>query len=218
MPVIEDDPYGRLRYSGAEAPALSALPGGHGRIYLGTLSKILSPGLRLAWLVAPDRALYERPRQRRNRRRICTRLPSRSAWPGVIFASRESCLRILAALRQAYGRRRDRHAARPGAASARRLPLDAARWRPFPLGRGPAGDRHHRAADGSLMAQKVAFVPGAPFWVGRAVRNTLRLNFSNATEERIEEGVRRLGDAIRAAESLHLPPAQLAPASPVTLS
>jgi 2-aminoadipate transaminase len=42
----------------------------------------------------------------------------------------------------------------------------------------------------------VAFVPGEPFWVGSPARNTLRLNFSNATEERIEEGVRRLGAAI----------------------
>ena len=67
------------------------------------------------------------------------------------------------------------------------------------------------------MAQKVAFVPGEPFWVGRTVRNTLRLNFSNATEERIEEGVRRLGEVIRAGASFHLPPAQLASTSPVAL-
>jgi len=43
---------------------------------------------------------------------------------------------------------------------------------------------------------KVAFVPGAPFWVNRDVRNTMRLNFSNATEDMIVEGVRRLGDLV----------------------
>jgi 2-aminoadipate transaminase len=47
--------------------------------------------------------------------------------------------------------------------------------------------------------RKVAFVPGLPFWVGQAVRSTLRLNFSNSTPERIEEGVRRLGLTIKAA-------------------
>ena len=47
--------------------------------------------------------------------------------------------------------------------------------------------------------RKVAFVPGHPFWVGPAVRSTLRLNFSNSTAERIEEGVRRLGLTMKAA-------------------
>jgi len=45
-------------------------------------------------------------------------------------------------------------------------------------------------------ARNVAFVPGEPFWVGSPARNTLRLNFSNATAERIEEGIRRLGAVI----------------------
>jgi 2-aminoadipate transaminase len=47
--------------------------------------------------------------------------------------------------------------------------------------------------------EKVAFVPGAPFWVDSPVKNTMRLNFSNATEARIEEGIARLGAVIRAA-------------------
>jgi 2-aminoadipate transaminase len=45
--------------------------------------------------------------------------------------------------------------------------------------------------------EKIAFVPGAPFWVGEPVRNTLRLNFSNATEARINEGLARLGRVVR---------------------
>ncbi|MBP8257259.1 MAG: aminotransferase class I/II-fold pyridoxal phosphate-dependent enzyme, partial [Opitutaceae bacterium] len=49
------------------------------------------------------------------------------------------------------------------------------------------------------LTQKVAFVPGAPFWVNRPVRNTLRLNFSNASEERIEQGIARLGATLGAA-------------------
>jgi 2-aminoadipate transaminase len=46
------------------------------------------------------------------------------------------------------------------------------------------------------ISQKVAFVPGEPFWTGTPMRNTLRLNFSNASEERIEEGISRLGRAV----------------------
>jgi len=46
-------------------------------------------------------------------------------------------------------------------------------------------------------AQKVAFVPGAPCWVGKDIRNTLRLNFSNASEERIRDGIARLGNTLK---------------------
>lgn len=54
-----------------------------------------------------------------------------------------------------------------------------------------------RALFAEAMSRSVAFVPGDAFWVGRAVRNTLRLSFSNTTEACIDEGVQRLGAAIR---------------------
>jgi 2-aminoadipate transaminase len=60
VPIVEDDPYGRLRFSGPDVPPLAAMPGGESVLYLGTSSKILAPGLRVAWLVAPDREVYER--------------------------------------------------------------------------------------------------------------------------------------------------------------
>jgi 2-aminoadipate transaminase len=215
VPVIEDDPYGQLRYSGAPAPALSALPGGHGRIYLGTLSKILAPGLRLAWLIAPDRALYDQLVTAKQAADLHTSsFTQRLAWrylcqPGALSAH-------LATLRQTYGRRRDAMLR----ALERHLPAGCRWTRPdgglfLWVDMPPAIDTTVLLAE--AMAQKVAFVPGEPFWVGRTVRNTLRLNFSNATEERIEEGVRRLGEVIRAGASFHLPPAQLASTSPVAL-
>jgi len=55
VPVVEDDPYEQMRYSGEALSALGALPGAPDRLYLGTASKILCPGLRIAWLVVPDR-------------------------------------------------------------------------------------------------------------------------------------------------------------------
>jgi 2-aminoadipate transaminase len=51
----------------------------------------------------------------------------------------------------------------------------------------------------AALHERVAFVPGEPFWIGTPRRHTLRLNFSNASDERIEEGVRRLGAVIRSA-------------------
>ena len=78
LPVIEDDPYGRLRFAGKASPALSAQPGMPGGAYLGTSSKILAPGMRVAWMVVPSRGLYERP----SRRLTCTPPPSPSGSCG----------------------------------------------------------------------------------------------------------------------------------------
>lgn len=74
LPLIEDDPYSELRYEGGDVPAVRALPGGDDVIYLGTFSKILAPGLRLGWVVAPRPVIQrlELP----NRAPICTR----TAW------------------------------------------------------------------------------------------------------------------------------------------
>jgi 2-aminoadipate transaminase len=196
VPVIEDDPYGRLRYSGPDVPAVSALPGGHERVYLGTWSKILAPGLRLAWLVAPNRALFEQLVTAKQATDLHTSsFTQRLVWrylrpPGVLAAH-------LATLGAAYGRRRDAMLR----ALERHLPAGCVWTKPagglflwvevppeidtIPLLR-------------AALARQVAFVPGEPFWVGRPARNTLRLNFSNASEDRIEEGIRRLGEVLAA--------------------
>jgi 2-aminoadipate transaminase len=199
VPVIEDDPYGSMRYSGAPLSAVSALPGAHDWLYLGTMSKVLCPGLRIAWLVAPDRALYERLVSAKQAADLQTSsFTQRAAWryvrqPGALGAH-------LAGLQTAYGRRRDAMLQALG----RHLP-DGCRWtRPdgglFIWVEVPSTIDTVRLL-ARAMEQKVAFVPGAPFWVGEARRNTLRLNFTNASEERIEAGIRRLGEAIHSSLS-----------------
>lgn len=195
VPILEDDPYGRLRYSGQELPALASSPDARGCLYLGTSSKIVAPGLRVAWLVAPDRAMAERLVTAKQAADLHTSsFTQRTVWRYLKDHYRlESHVRTLT---QAYGRRRDVMLS----ALERHLPADCTWTRPdgglFLWVRLPAAldtiELLARAAE-----QKVAFVPGAPFWVGGSVRNTLRLNFSNATEERIEEGIRRLGAVVK---------------------
>jgi 2-aminoadipate transaminase len=195
VPLLEDDPYGRLRYDGEDLPALVSLPEAQDWLYLGTASKILAPGLRVAWLVASDAAIYERLVSAKQAADLHTSsFTQRLVWrhlrrPGEL----ETHLETLCA---AYRRRRDAMLA----ALARHLP-PGCRWtRPegglfLWVELPPAID----AADlfAAALRENVAFVPGEPFWVGEPRRNTLRLNFSNATEERIAEGVRRLGAALR---------------------
>jgi len=197
VPLLEDDPYGRLRYSGAAQAALSSLPGARDWLYLGTASKILAPGLRVAWLAASDPAIHERLVSAKQAADLHTSsLTQRLVWryvrrPGILEAHVENLCSV-------YRRRRDAMLA----ALARDLPAGCRWTRPegglflwveLPVGVDAARLFH------AALHENVAFVPGEPFWVGEPRRNTLRLNFSNATEERIGEGVRRLGAAIRAA-------------------
>ncbi len=197
VPILEDDPYGRLRYGGVPQSALVTLAGADSWLYLGTTSKVLAPGLRVAWLVASDPAIYERLVTAKQAADLHTSaFTQRLVWhyvrrPGAL----EAHVRDLCGV---YRRRRDAMLA----GLARELP-PGCRWtRPegglflwveLPPGSDTAELFH------AALRQKVAFVPGEAFWVGEARCNTLRLNFSNADESRIATGLARLGAAIRAA-------------------
>jgi 2-aminoadipate transaminase len=196
LPILEDDPYGSLRYSGAPLPALASLPGADRALYLGTVSKILAPGLRVAWIVARDRALYDRLVVAKQSCDLHTSsltqriVASYVAVPGRLAAH-------VARLCQVYRTRRDLMLE----AVARTLPAGS-RWTEpsgglFLWVRLPGGIDTTALLPVAVAAQ-VAFVPGAPFWVGVDERSTLRLNFSNSTPEQIIAGVGRLGLALAA--------------------
>lgn len=204
LPVLEDDPYGQLRYSGEPVPALAAAPGASHCLYLGTSSKILAPGMRVAWLAVPDAAFHQRLVAAKQAADLHTSsFTQRVVWralsrPGFLEAH-------LARLRAAYARRRDamldslaRHF--PEGCTWTRPDGGLFLWMTLPEGVDAAG-----LLPGCAEA-KVAFVPGAPFWVGAPKRGTLRLNFSNASEERIEEGVRRLARVVGAVSAPNFQP------------
>ncbi len=194
VPIVEDDPYGCLRYNGDASPALSALPGSHDWIYLGTASKIFAPGLRVAWLVASSRRVQEKLVAAKQAADLHTStFTQRLVWecvrgPGVLAAH-------IARLRAVYAERRDAMLA----ALAPHLP-DGSTWTRPDGGLFLWVTLPEKFDALKLLArcleQRVAFVPGEPFWVGPPKKNTLRLNFSNATATRIEEGIARLGRVI----------------------
>ena len=197
VPILEDDPYGRLRYRGEAHPALVTLAGPAGWLYLGTASKILAPGLRVAWLVASDRSIHERLVTAKQATDLHTSgFTQRLVWryvqrPGELEAHVGNLCRV-------YGLRRDAMLA----ALARHLPAGCRWTRPegglFLWVELPAKLDAAELFQAALRA-KVSFVPGEPFGVGAPRRHTLRLNFSNAGPDRIEAGVARLGAALRAA-------------------
>ena len=194
IPIVEDDPYGRLRYSGSDIPALAALGPSRDCLYLGTASKILAPGLRVAWLVARDPRLHACLVAAKQAADLHTSpFTQRLVWQ---FLSRPGALDShLGLLRSVYARRRDAMLA-----SLRRHMPEGCSWTE-PEGGLFLWVRLPERIDASKLltaciSQKVAFVPGEHFWTGVTVHNTLRLNFSNASEEKIEEGISRLGRAV----------------------
>ena len=201
VPLIEDDPYGQLRYEGAHLPPLVSIDASrrNGKlysgnvIYLSTFSKTLAPGLRLAWVVAPVEVI-ERLAQAKQGSDLHT---STFVQMVAYEVARAGFLdRHVRHIRTVYRERRD-------------AMLDAL-GRHFPAGIGwtkPQGGLFLWATlppgiDASdvlkaALEQKVAFVPGANFFSDGSGTGTMRLNYSNSTPERIEEGIRRLGSVLR---------------------
>lgn len=198
--VVEDDPYGQLRYSGDALPAVATELSDDRWVYLGTASKILTPGLRVAWLATGNAALHERLVTAKQ----STDLHTTTFGQRVVHAALQQpdFLRThLASLCTAYGARRDAMLS----ALATHLGGKAEWTQPegglfLWLTLRDSGQDALRLLE-EAMKHRVAFVPGAPFWVHTPRQNTLRLNFSHAGEARIEEGIRRLATALKALTS-----------------
>jgi 2-aminoadipate transaminase len=196
IPIFEDDPYGRLRYSGDPLPSLAALSGGDGVIYAGTVSKTIAPGMRVAWLVLPDPVLYDKVVTAKQAADLHTSTFAQRAV--YAYVKRDGAVDAhIASMVPVYRARRDAMIA----ALTTRLPSGWS-WA-YPEGGLFLWLRAPEHVDTTELLKRaldhhVAFVPGAPFWVNRDVRNTLRMSFSNAPEARIIEGVDRLCTAISA--------------------
>lgn len=212
IPVVEDDPYGELRYAGAPQPSLFSLAPRTGAtvLRLGTFSKVLAPGLRLGYIVAPA-PVISKLAEIKQATDLHTAMVSQMA---VYEAVRDGFLeQHLPVVRELY--RQQCHFMLD--AMAEHFP-PSVRWtRPeggmFIWVTLPEGmDASVLLAD--AIAQKVAFVPGAPFYAGdTAPANTLRLSFVTVPEDRIRRGIAILGTLIRA----HLAAAPI-PEAPLRVS
>jgi len=197
--VLEDNPYGLLRYEGEPLPTLRSLDGGDLVIYLGTFSKILSPGLRLGWAVAPRPVLAKM-----NLGKQAADLCSSSTTQHFVAAYFQTggWLEYIAALRELYRRRRDVMLD----ALSEHFPAEASWthphgglfiWATLP-GYIDTTDLLARALD-----EKVAFVPGAAAYIDGRGGSSMRLNFSGVSEDLIREGIRRIGKTIAAQVALY---------------
>ncbi|MBV9579952.1 MAG: PLP-dependent aminotransferase family protein [Chloroflexi bacterium] len=194
VPIVEDDPYGELRYEGEHLPTLKSLDTAGCVIYLGTFSKILAPGLRLGWVVAGPEAMEvllhgKQPADLHTGmiQQMATCEVART--PGFLEDR-------VARIRAFYKERRDVMLR----AIEEHFPADARFTRPaggmFVWAELPE-DVNTRDLLVDAVQQKVAFVPGQGFHPDNSGINTMRLNFSNVAPDQLREGVRRLGVAIQ---------------------
>jgi 2-aminoadipate transaminase len=199
MLVVEDNPYGLLRFSGEPLPPLYQLDGGDFVIYIGTFSKILSPGIRLGWAVAPP-PVMEKIVLGKQASDLCSSTLTQYFVREYFAEGRWR--EYIDSLAELYRQRRDTMVE----ALREFFPAEATWTEPegglFIWATLPdfidTGDLLARA-----LRDDVAFVPGQAAYVadGRG-RNSMRLNFSGVGEAEIREGVRRIGKVI--AEQMQL--------------
>ncbi|MGW8265521.1 MAG: aminotransferase-like domain-containing protein [Longimicrobiales bacterium] len=195
VPVIEDDPYGPLRFRGEAVPPIRAYDEAGKVFYLGSFSKMLAPALRLGWMVAPVELMPKLVTIRESFDLEASTLLQRAV---ADYLNRGFLEEHLKAITAAHGARCDTMLqALAGELSG------VARWSkpdggvfvwvslPTLL---DTGEMFHAAIE-----RKVAYIPGGVFSVDGSTRSALRLNFSNVKPEAIREGVKRLADVVRSA-------------------
>lgn len=193
VPIVEDDPYGELRFHGADLPALASYKTSGTILYSGTGSKIVAPGLRVAWLVTRDAELREKLVLAKQGADLQSGTLAQYVFDRVVRRSVDFDQHVATIVR-VYGERRD-------------VMHQALRefMPPSVTFNNPDGGMflwaRVRGIDttellGRCVAEKVAFVPGESFYPGRDVTDGMRLNFSHAAPDRIRTGIERLAKAI----------------------
>ncbi|RTQ36390.1 PLP-dependent aminotransferase family protein [Variovorax gossypii] len=199
--IVEDDPYGDLYFGEAPPPSIMALSkdvSGSRELlaHCGSLSKVLSPGLRIGWMIAPPELLAKATMCKQFSDAHTSTFAQATA---AQYLKSGRMPRTLAHVREVYGQR----AQAMGAALKRELG-DAVSftqpngglffWARLTGANGKLADANELAK--RAIEKLVAFVPGAPFFAEKPDVATLRLSFATADVAKIEEGVKRLGQAL----------------------
>ena len=199
--VVEDDPYGDLYFGDAPPPSLLALsdqvPGSREwLVYCGSLSKVLSPGLRVGWMIAPP-ALLARATMCKQFSDAHTSTFAQATAAQYLKAGRMPD--TLNTVRRVYAER----ARTMGEALSKELGSALRFTQPFGglFFWANLTGANGQETDGSALAKRaiekgVAFVPGAPFYANNPDTSAIRLSFATADMDKIKEGISRLGQSL----------------------
>lgn len=192
--VIEDNPYGELRFEGEILPSLKSMDTKGLVVFLGTFSKTFAPGLRIGWVAASPEILEKYNVIKQSADLQCSTISQRELAKFIEMYDFDAHVEKII---KVYGQRRD-------------LMLDGIK-KHFPEDISvtyPEGGlfmwvtlpEHCNTKDIMVkcLEGNVAYVPGGSFYPNGGVDNTFRLNYSNMNEERIVEGIKRLGDILKA--------------------
>ncbi len=191
--VLEDNPYGLLRFEGEPEETLLAIDGGDYVLYTGTFSKILSPGIRIGWVVAPPPVL-EKIGLGKQASDLCTSTLTQffvreyfgeGKWQDYV----SDLVEIYRVRRDAMLESLEQHF--PAEATWTRPEGGLFVWATLP----DYIDTTDLLA--KALSENVAFVPGRAAYVDGRGASSMRLNFSGSSEEEIREGVRRIGAVIQ---------------------
>jgi 2-aminoadipate transaminase len=192
MIVVEDDPYGELRFEGEALPSMRSWLDDKA-VLLGSFSKTVAPGLRLGWVCAKRRIMDKLVVAKQASDLHSSSLCQRILHQYLVNNDIDEHIAMIAA---AYKRQRDIMVT----AIEEHFPAEVEFTRPeggMFLWVTLPGQLSAMALFKRAIEEKVAFVPGTPFFVDGGGKHNMRLNFSNADEGTIEEGMRRLGRIIK---------------------
>ena len=194
VPIVEDDPYGELRFSGSHLPSLSSFSREGTVIYSGTGSKIMAPGMRIAWLAMHDREVHEKLILAKQGADLQSGTLAQYIFTRYV-SKREAFERHLATIVQVYGERRDVMYEALREFMPKNVQYNHPQGGMFLWARVRGADTTEllRVA----TQQKVAFVPGVSFYPQRDSTDGMRLNFSHSTPEKIRTGIERLAHSVR---------------------
>ncbi len=203
VPIVEDDPYGQLRFEGEHLPSVVSLDsqfrgpnGGHysgNVIYLSTFSKLLAPGLRLAWIIAPPEVIRKLVMAKQAADLHTATFNQYVAYEVGKGGFIDEHVKFIS---KVYKERRD-----VMLETMEELFPSEVRWTHpqggmFLWGILPQGMDSAEVLKIAIQ-RKVAFVPGGSFHPNGGGENTMRINFSYSNPETIREGVTRLGYVLK---------------------
>ncbi|ADZ08962.1 putative transcriptional regulator, GntR family [Methanobacterium lacus] len=193
--LVEDNPYGEIRFMGENLPPIKTFT--DNSILLGSFSKVVAPGIRLGWIVAEDETMHHLVTAKQ-----ASDLHSNFFSQMIVhhYLTKYDVEEHLSMIRQMYKDQRDFMVEMiklhfPDDVKYTQPEGGMFLWVTLP------GDMAAMELFERTMEDKVAFVPGEAFYSDDPQKNTLRLNFSNSNNTKIEEGIKKMGNAIRELKS-----------------